>query len=646
MSGIELVGLVLGAFPIILNGLESYRKGFEPLDEWWQFRTHFIAFTDDIRHQMMKYNENMIRLLDPITTCTDGDNLAALLMIPSQDHPEIDLEEILKGRLASELDRFLRIVQRMHELMLALNKLLQIEDGKISWLGTNQQRPWQWHLKRIQISFSKGKHRKVKKLAEHNKEIEDILGYSERIIPIADKRKTSEPVTRFERLRQHAYAIHRTLARHWRCQLNCQIHAAHLSLRAEEVAISSNVIFRTGYLPQSLDVGWVQEVQIRPNEFVSPPSSIDVSHVRQAGSITAVQKTIMQQESVSRATPGLKDRMWSRLRDRMSAMRFSSVRHRRSPSGPIKNKLGFRIATSKTSSTSSTMFEHLEDSLEKVSHPLGTVVEVGHATSPVRGNAMELEPVGDLCTFLTEQNRTAGTLDDEDSQRTFTFSKISNKRQNQVTAKARLHSFSELLDAHHQMKINISRRGRFEIATHLASALLQTHLSPWLSPKWTKNDFYFFVDTESYSISSIYPSVCREFAARPDTAIPDDEDTEPDPTAQQDNEEETRTRLFTLGVMILELIFGHTIEACQFRREYLGADGRPNDQTDVSTARRWSRRVLGESGPDVSDVVRRCLDCSFGPQPSFADARFREAVYVGVVLPLSDYTKLWPEVMP
>lgn len=130
MSGIEIVGLVLGAFPIILNGLESYRKGFEPLDEWWQFRTQFIAFTDDIRHQMMKYNENMIRLLDPITICTDGDQLAALLMIPNQDNPEVDIERILQGRLASELDRFLRIVQRMHELMLALNKLLQIEDGK------------------------------------------------------------------------------------------------------------------------------------------------------------------------------------------------------------------------------------------------------------------------------------------------------------------------------------------------------------------------------------------------------------------------------------------------------------------------------------------------------------------------------------
>lgn len=72
MSGIEVAGLVLGSFPIILNCLDYYREGFEPLEEWWNFRTHFVAFIDDIRHQMMKYNENMIRLLDPIVANSDS----------------------------------------------------------------------------------------------------------------------------------------------------------------------------------------------------------------------------------------------------------------------------------------------------------------------------------------------------------------------------------------------------------------------------------------------------------------------------------------------------------------------------------------------------------------------------------------------
>lgn len=390
----------------------------------------------------------------------------------------------------------------------------------------------------------------------------------------------------------------------------------------------------------------MQEVVIRPSEFVKPPISIDVSHVSQAEPIAAAQKIIIQQDAVSQATPSLKDRIFRKIQDRMSSVRLSSRGHRTWSFEPVRKTSGFGVVTSKTLSASPSKLEQPGNRSESKSTPLDTPAEVEHVISPIPANAMDLGTIGDLCAFLSVQNRTTGTLDDDDSHQAFTFSKLTDKQQREVTSTTRLHSFCELLDAHHQMKISISRRARFEIATHIASALLQAHLSPWLSSKWTKNDFQFFLDIDTYSVSSIYPSVCREFAARPDTTLTADQDTDHNSTSQQDNEEETRTRLFTLGVMILELIFGHTIEACQFRREYLGADGRPNDQTDVSTARRWSRRVLGESGPDVSDVVRRCLDCSFGPQPSFADGRFREAVYVGVILPLANYTKLWPEVMP
>ncbi|KAK2605571.1 hypothetical protein N8I77_008400 [Diaporthe amygdali] len=645
MSGIEVAGMVLGAFPIILNCLEYYRKGFEPLEEWWQFRTHFIAFIDDVRHQMMKYNENMIRLLDPIITSTDTDNLAALLMVPlDRSQPGVDLEQILEGRLASELDRFLRIINRMHELMLSLNKLLQIEDGKISWVDNDQQRPWQWHFKRIQISFSKGKHKKVKKLAGHNRELEDILGYSERIIPIADRRKTSEPVTRFEKLRQHAYGIYQILAKQWRCQRSCRHHTAHLRLRAEEIAISLNILFQTGGVQQSTQMEGMQEIAIRRDESVKPPSSINVSYVSQSDPITAVQQTVFQQQFISHANPDLKHRIMKKLQNRISAMR-SPVKYRRSLSEPVK-KIGFGLDTSRSSTTSSTRAERPVDPVKSKSTLIGALAEVQGASNPLPEDTAGFGPIDDICTFLTEQDRTAGTLDDDDDfQSSFVLSKLP-KEQLQFTDKAMLHSFCELLDAHHQMKINVSRRDRFEIATHVASALLQTHLSPWLSPKWTKNDFYFLVDMEAQSICSRYPLVCREFAATTSSTTLAGEDAEQNLNSQQESEEETRARLFTLGVMILELMFGHNIEACQFRSEYFGVDGRPNDQTDISTARRWSRRVLGESGPDISDVVRRCLDCSFGPQPSFADGRFREAVYAGVILPLASYTKLWPEVMP
>jgi hypothetical protein len=127
--------------------------------------------------------------------------------------------------------------------------------------------------------------------------------------------------------------------------------------------------------------------------------------------------------------------------------------------------------------------------------------------------------------------------------------------------------------------------------------------------------------------------------------LADDTTTIANPQQSSPSSEETRFYLFTVGVIILELIFGQNIESCNFRKDYYGVDNRPNDQTDISTAQRWAKKVLGECGADSADVVRRCLDCSFGPKPSFCDVRFKEAVYEGVIKPLVDYSKVWPEVM-
>ena len=130
MSGIEVAGLVLGGFPILLNCLDYYREGFEPLEEWWNFRTRFIAFVDDIRHQMMRYHQNLTLLLDPIVS--DNTSLAALIGNPTDPRwKDGSLDKALKRRIASELDRFLRIIHRMHDTMEGLYRLLQIEDGQV-----------------------------------------------------------------------------------------------------------------------------------------------------------------------------------------------------------------------------------------------------------------------------------------------------------------------------------------------------------------------------------------------------------------------------------------------------------------------------------------------------------------------------------
>ncbi|EEU41653.1 uncharacterized protein NECHADRAFT_87584 [Fusarium vanettenii 77-13-4] len=634
MSGIEVAGLVLGGFPILLNCLDYYRKGFEPLEEWFSFRTHFIAFIDNIRHQMMRYNENMIRLLDPIIG--DNESLAKLVRDPTDsrwnDH---SLDTLLEQRLSSEFDRFLRIVDRMHEVMLDLNKLLQIEDGQVSWVGPSQHKPWQWHFKRVQISFSKGKHKKVKKLASHNQELQEILGYSERLIPISDRRKASEPVGRLEKLRQHACSVHSALKSQWKCNKSCRSHEAHLSLRAEAVSVSMNFMFIVHGGQGTSSKPITQEVVTQPKEAL-PPTLSDISRVPQSALLTTVQQTIIEQDTLAKRRPNVIHRLSQRLHAKELSLKGSSGKAGDPNSTSTKKTVRFGspvpvIAISPPGNSSQARARTARS------------LNAAPVASPTIGDSSAPLPIADLC-FNKKQS---SVVIQDNSDRLLELCKPSKGLRMVISERVRLYPLPELLDAYHQATIDLSRQHRFEMATHIASALLQAHRSPWLSAKWSKRDFYFLADMDSQSLRSSHPFVSRNFLSGSD-------DEEEATTSEipnfsgnrQASEEDTRACLFTVGVIILELIFGHNIEDCSFRKDYYGKDNKPNDQTDISTARKWAMKVLGDSGADVADVVRRCLDCSFGPKPSFSDVRFRNSVYEGVIKPLAGYSKVWSEVMP
>ncbi|KAH7253214.1 hypothetical protein B0J15DRAFT_536219 [Fusarium solani] len=613
MSGIEVAGLVLGGFPILLNCLDYYRKGFEPLEEWFSFRTHFIAFVDNIRHQMMRYNDLAKLVGDP----TDS---------RWNDH---SLDSLLEQRLSSELDRFLRIVHRMHEVMLDLNKLLQIEDGQVSWVGSSQHKPWQWHFKRVQISFCKGKHKKVKKLASHNQELQEILGYSERIIPISDKRKASEPVGRLEKLRQHACS----------CNKSCRRHEAHLSLRAEAVSVSMNVMFivHSGQGTPSKPI--TQEVMTQPKE-VLPPALSDVSRVPQSALFTTVQQTVVEQDTLAKTKPNLIYRLSQRLHVKELSLKGLSGKAgtQNSPSTKKSVRFGSPVPVIAISPPG--------NSGQAGAGPAHSSNATPVTASPIIGNPSAPLPIADLCSFLVNKEPISGVIRGE-SDRLLELCKPPKGLRMVISKRVRLFPLPELLDAYHQATIDLSRQHRFEMATHIASALLQTHRSPWLSARWSKRDFYFLADMDSQSLSSSHPFVSRNFLSSSSDKEEDTVHEAPNiPRNRQASEEDTRACLFTVGVMILELIFGHNTEDCSFRRDYYSKDNKPNDQTDISTARKWATKVLGDSGANVADVVRRCLDCSFGPKPSFADVRFRNSVYEGVIKPLASYSKVWPEAMP
>lgn len=475
------------------------------------------------------------------------------------------------------------------------------------WIGSRQQRPWEWHLKRIQISFSKGKNQKVRKLAIHNQDLQEILGYSERIIPIVDARKSSEPVALFEKIRQHACGVHNAITLHWNCpSRRCRSHQAHLRLRAEIQSIDLNVLFILEDEQGSHSKPMKQEVMIQPadhDEAMRLTPSAQIGYVQQGASFAMMQE---QFEG-------------TRIKEEESSFRrlFSKLA-KPTPAAP--------------SLTTSRQTDSVTPAPTTINPPF-----------TIRGSSnLSSQLIVDLCSSLRNcQEPSFGVIVDE-FDRQFQLSK--SPEPGPAPDTARLVSLPDIIEAYHQATIDIARQRRFQMAFHIASALLQIQTSPWLSTRWSKHDFYFLAD--SHTIYSDYPYVSQSFIAR--TADPPALTTNPTaafpPPAV--SEEDTRAALFSVGIIILELIFGHNIESCSFRHHYYGPNNQPNDQTDICTARKWAQKVLGECGVEIADVVRRCLDCSFGPRPSFQDKRFREAVYEGVIKPLADYLKPWQAVMP
>jgi len=367
-----------------------------------------------------------------------------------------------------------------------------------------------------------------------------------------------------------------------------------------------------------------QEVVIQPARGKATASPVisapQISYVQQAASFTAVQETVEALRVKSKLSIG------KLLPKALKKMPLESPADGNTKAPPQHEKqVNFATLIPAIAISQHTQAFHSPD------------ITSGCSISPP-------QLIPDLCSFLRgSQDLRIGIILDE-SERQFELSKSSKGPGMIASDTARLVSLPELLDAYYQASIDISRQSRFAMATHIASAFLQAHMSPWLSTKWSKRDFYFLAD--SHTLYSSYPYVSRTYMSR---RADSRELTMDDPAgaySQQSPEEHTRACLLTVGVMILELIFGQNIESCNFRKDYYGADNRPNDQTDISTARKWAKKVLGECGADIADVVRRCLDCSFGPRPIFSDGRFREAVYEGVIKPLADYSKIWPDVIP
>ncbi|KAF2864735.1 hypothetical protein BDV95DRAFT_613273 [Massariosphaeria phaeospora] len=404
----------------------------------------------------------MTELLKPVIK----DEAERTRLIHNADDPrwnDVGFQNLLRGRLHGEEDRFIRITMGIHDTLHALKKIMGIDN---KGAATRMDRPNEGYFRRLRFCASKEKYRGVSALKKFNQELKDILGYSEWLISTTNTPNPYRSVELYERVRQQACKVNEALELHWKCgHGTCSSHQASLRLEAGVTTNILRVLF-TLTTPSGSSLN-SREVLVRPDSTAP----------------LLLRTPIVQNV-------------------------------------PIINDLCIAIWT--TNETE-----------------LGTIANTSNEKFH-----LTVSPVVTVSAPDT----------------------------------AVLTSLTTILTANQADQLEMTREQRFKMAANIACALLQVQRSPWLSRHWTKDELYFLADTnDSMTISNENTYVSGKYP--PTSSDPADwGDLHHVPaatgvTSAMNARQIAETSLFRLGIVILELIYGQTIESSRYYAHYAKKSG-------------------------------------------------------------------------
>jgi uncharacterized protein CbrC (UPF0167 family) len=133
MSGIEVTGLVLGGFRLLISAAEKYKNGFAPLKKWKRFRTEFVGFINAVDTQRLLFKKALRRFL--ISADIPDEELELFMMKPSYEGwQQEEVVVALQDRLGDSYEVYIGTIRAMHKLMGEMQALLSLKNGEASLL--------------------------------------------------------------------------------------------------------------------------------------------------------------------------------------------------------------------------------------------------------------------------------------------------------------------------------------------------------------------------------------------------------------------------------------------------------------------------------------------------------------------------------
>ena len=128
MSGIEIAGLVLGAFPLLLEALDKNREAAEMLADYWNVDKQCEDFGISVNAEYILFEMVLKKFLKPVLG--EGSNVDEFIDDPFGD--QWDLGD-LTSRLREKMPRrryecYIDKINEFHKYMVALGKELGVSE--------------------------------------------------------------------------------------------------------------------------------------------------------------------------------------------------------------------------------------------------------------------------------------------------------------------------------------------------------------------------------------------------------------------------------------------------------------------------------------------------------------------------------------
>ncbi|KAI4251308.1 MAG: hypothetical protein LQ352_004925 [Teloschistes flavicans] len=582
-TGIEVAGLALAVFPIVVKGMENLIETAETLKSWRKYRMVLAEYLQTIKDAGAFFIDTAEQLLEDIIVTRD--DLDALRDDPARvvlANPRY--EELLKTRLDHNYDSFLKTLQKMFAALESVQKKLGLEQkaGKMLW---DDYSTIEREFKRLKIVLSRRVYMQIlEEIDKANHKLRECTRQSRLLEPSRNRIRSSRTRIHFDLIRKRLKSLRNVLASKtaWNCSCE-QHHATCLRLEARpqqddpirleqnQIQKSKICVLLTVKSESSADQHWLWR------EFKIEPSEKPISYPIKAETVFSSNNTLSH-DSSDQTPKGVK-----------RSVRFD----------------------------------------EQVAHDKLAILQ---SSSPLRAFGGALKEISSLCSITqvpVGQKAPLGFLMDKsaDGQQHNMF-----PTKNAVVPLTDHKSLQELLEVSRQRGLEHGLRwaDSLQIAITLASSVIQLDGTGWLKSQWSSQDIIFPLSKGSKDgqceVDHSYPYTTSGFGPHKTSTHAQSPESLTDTTTVVHCE-----ALVALGVTLVELCCGQAIEQLQ----------KPQDNCANAAMIRWNtaRRLLGcvysERGEKYGSVVNRCLEGRFDvASKSLEDEDLQQAVFDLVVVPL------------